>query len=36
MENIRNKSADLSKKNYFNRFTKLNVYSYTKPNDKKN
>ena len=35
MENLRNKSANLSKKNYFERFTKLNVYTYTKPNDKK-
>ena len=35
MENIRNKSTNLSKKKYFDRFTKLNVYSYTKPNDKK-
>ena len=35
MENIRNKSANISKKKYFERFTKLNVYSYTKPNDKK-
>ena len=34
MENIRNKSANLIKKNYFDRFTKLNVYLYTKPNDK--
>ena len=35
MENIRNKSINLSKKNYFDRFTKLNVHSYTKSNDKK-
>ena len=35
MENIRNKSSNLNKKKYFDRFTKLNVYSYTKPNDKK-
>lgn len=35
MENIKSKSATISKKNYFDRFTKLNVYLYTKPNDKK-
>ena len=36
MENIRSKSTNLSKKNYFDRFTKLNVYSsYTKPKDKR-
>ena len=35
MENLRNKSQDLTQKDYFERFTKLNVYSYTKPNDNK-
>ena len=37
MENLRNKSnlvKDQNKK-YFERFTKLNVFSYTKPNDRK-
>ena len=39
MQNLRNKSqCVLNKrkdKKYFERFTKLNVYTYTKPNDKK-
>ena len=35
MENLRNKSRNIKSKDYFERFTKLNVYSFTKPNDKK-
>ena len=35
MDNLRNKSQNLSNKDYFERFTKLNIYSYTKPNDNK-
>ena len=39
MQNIRNKSQHIlnrrKEKKYFERFTKLNVYTYTKPNDKK-
>ena len=39
MQNIRNKSQHIlnkrKDKKYFERFTKLNVYTYTKPNDKK-
>ena len=35
MENIRNKSRNIKSKDYFERFTKLNVYSFTKPNDNK-
>ena len=39
MENPRNKSDYVKNKNknkkYFERLTKLNVFSYTKPNDKK-
>ena len=34
MQNLRNKSQRKDKK-YFERFTKLNVYTYTKLNDKK-
>ena len=35
MDNLRNKSNRLKHKNYLNRFNQLNVYSYTKPDDKK-
>ena len=37
MENLRNKSEYITKKakEYFDRFTKLNIYSYTKPGDNK-
>ena len=35
MENLRNKSQNLKSKDYFKRFTNLNIYSYTKPDDKK-
>lgn len=40
MENLRNKTQEYiinqkNAKDYFDRFTKLNVYSYTKPNDTK-
>jgi hypothetical protein len=35
MENLRNKSQEINKKDYFKRFIKLNVFSYTKPNDNK-
>ena len=36
MENIRNKANNIYPKDYFDRFTMLSVYSFTKPNDKKN
>ena len=35
MENLRNKTRNIKSKDYFQRFTKLNVYSFTKPNEKK-
>ena len=35
MENLKNKSQNLKSKDYFKRFTKLNIYSYTRPDDKK-
>ena len=35
MENLRNKSQEINKKGFFKRFIKLNVFSYTKPNDNK-
>ena len=35
MENIRNKANNIYPKDYFDRFTMLSVYSFTKPNDKK-
>ena len=35
MENLCNKSQGLKNKDYFERFAKLNIYSYTKPNNNK-
>ena len=35
MENIRNKTKNIKSKDYFKRFTKLNIYSFTKLDDKK-
>ena len=35
MENLKNKSQNLKSKDYFKRFTKLSIYSYTRTDDKK-
>ena len=35
MENLKNKTQNIKSKDYFERFIKLNIYSYTTPEDKK-